>query len=136
MCSRIRRTTAADQPDRRCRHDRAEDPAGQVGQPLGLTYDPENRPEAANLLNIYAALADLPRAEVEARFAGSAFSAFKGELADLAVEKLAPIAAEMRRLMADPADIDRLLRRGAERAEAIASDNLARVYDLVGFLPR
>src|SRR5262245_48244205 len=103
---------------------------------MGLTYDPENRPEASNLLNIYSALSDLPRAEVEARFAGSAFSAFKGELAELAVEKLAPITAEMRRLMDDPAEIERLLRRGAERAEAIASDNLARVYDLVGFLPR
>jgi tryptophanyl-tRNA synthetase len=103
---------------------------------MGLTYDPENRPEASNLLNIYAALADLPRAEVEARFAGSAFSAFKGELAELAVEKLAPITAKMRRLMDDPAEIERLLRRGAARAEAIASDNLARVYDLVGFLPR
>ena len=79
---------------------------------MGLTYDPENRPEASNLLNIYAALADSPRAEVEARFAGSAFSAFKGELADLAVEKLAPITAEMRRLMDDPAEIERLLRRG------------------------
>ena len=103
---------------------------------MGLTYDPETRPEASNLLNIYAALADSPRAEVETRFAGSAFSAFKGELADLAVEKLAPITAEMRRLMDDPAEIERLLRRGAERAEAIASDHLARVYDLVGFLPR
>jgi tryptophanyl-tRNA synthetase len=103
---------------------------------MGLTYDPENRPEASNLLNIYAALADLPRGEVEARFAGSAFSAFKGELAELAVETLAPITAEMRRLVDDPAEIERLLRSGAERAEAIASDNLARVYDLVGFLPR
>jgi tryptophanyl-tRNA synthetase len=103
---------------------------------MGLTYDPENRPEAANLLTIYAALADQPRAEVAARFAASSFSAFKSELADLAVEKLAPITAEMRRLMEDPAEIERLLRRGAERAEAIASENLARVYDLVGFLSR
>jgi tryptophanyl-tRNA synthetase len=103
---------------------------------MGLTYDPENRPEASNLLNIYAALADLPRAQVEARFAGSAFSAFKGELAELAVEQLAPITAEMRRLMDDRGEIERLLRRGAERAEAIAIENLARVYDLVGFLPR
>jgi tryptophanyl-tRNA synthetase len=103
---------------------------------MGLTYDPETRPEASNLLNIYAALGDLPRAEVEARFADSAFSAFKSELADLAVDRLAPITAEMRRLMDDPAEIERLLRRGAERAEAIARDNLARVYDLVGFLPR
>jgi tryptophanyl-tRNA synthetase len=103
---------------------------------MGLSYEPERRPEAANLLNIYAALADLPRGELEARFADSSFSTFKSELADLAVEKLAPITAEMRRLMDDPAEIERILRDGAERAEAIASDNLARIYDIVGFLPR
>jgi tryptophanyl-tRNA synthetase len=103
---------------------------------MGLTYDPENRPEAANLLTIYAALADLPRADVAARFASSSFSAFKGELADLAVEKLAPVTSEMRRLTAAPDQIERILREGAERAEAIATDNLAQVYDLVGLLPR
>jgi tryptophanyl-tRNA synthetase len=103
---------------------------------MGLTYDPENRPEAANLLTIYAALADQPRAEVEARFAETSFSAFKSELADLAVAKLAPVTSEMRRLMAAPDHIDQLLRQGAERAEASAADNLARVYDLVGFLAR
>ena len=54
----------------------------------------------------------------------------------LAVDKLAPITAEMRRLMAAPDHIDQVLREGAERAEAIATDNLARIYDLVGFLPR
>ncbi|MGH6944048.1 MAG: tryptophan--tRNA ligase, partial [Geminicoccaceae bacterium] len=73
---------------------------------------------------------------VEARFAASSFSAFKGELAELAVAKLAPITGEMRRLMADPGEIERILREGAGRAEAIASDHLARIYDLVGFLPR
>ncbi|HEX5794759.1 MAG TPA: tryptophan--tRNA ligase, partial [Geminicoccaceae bacterium] len=83
-----------------------------------------------------AALADAPRAEVEARFATSSFAAFKTELADLAVAKLAPVTAEMRRLMATPDHIDRVLREGAARAEAIATDNLARIYDLVGFLPR
>jgi tryptophanyl-tRNA synthetase len=103
---------------------------------MGLNYDPEERPEASNLLNIYAALADLPRGKLEARFADSSFSTFKSELADLAVEKLAPITAEMRRLMDDPAEIERILRDGAERAEAIARDNLARIYDIVGFLPR
>jgi tryptophanyl-tRNA synthetase len=103
---------------------------------MGVTFDPENRPEAASLLSIYAALADQPRAEVEARFAESAFSAFKGELADLVVAKLAPITAEMRRLMDDPAEIERILRDGAERADAIATDNLARIYDMVGFLAR
>jgi tryptophanyl-tRNA synthetase len=103
---------------------------------MGVTYDPESRPEASNLLSIYAALADLPRAEAEARFAKSTFSAFKSELADLVVAKLAPITAEMRRLMDDPAEIERILRDGAERAEAIASDNLAQIYDIVGFLRR
>jgi tryptophanyl-tRNA synthetase len=103
---------------------------------MGLSYDPENRPEAANLLTIYAALADLPRGEVAARFANTPFSAFKGELAELAVAKLAPVTAEMRRLMDAPDHVDHILREGAERAEAIAADNLAQVYDLVGFLPR
>ncbi len=103
---------------------------------MGLTYDPENRPEAANLLTIYAALADQPQTEIEARFADTSFSAFKSELADLAVAKLAPVTEEMRRLMAAPDHIDQVLRQGAERAEASAADNLARVYDLVGFLAR
>ena len=103
---------------------------------MGLSYDPESRPEAANLLTIYAALADQPRSAVEARFAASSFAAFKAELADLAVAKLAPVTEEMRRLMAAPDHIERVLREGAGRAEAVAADNLARIYDLVGFLPR
>jgi tryptophanyl-tRNA synthetase len=103
---------------------------------MGLAYDPENRSEAANLLTIYAALADRPRAEIEARFGDSSFAAFKGELADLAVATLAPVTAEMRRLMAAPDHIDQVLRAGASRAATIAQDHLARVYDLVGFLPR
>jgi tryptophanyl-tRNA synthetase len=103
---------------------------------MGVTFDPENRPEASGLLSIYAALADQPRSEVEARFVESAFSAFKSELADLLVAKLGPINAEMRRLMAAPDHIEQVLRRGAERADAIAVDNLAQVYDLVGFLRR
>jgi tryptophanyl-tRNA synthetase len=103
---------------------------------MGLSFDPEHRPEAANLLTIYAALADEPRAATEARFADSSFAAFKNELAELAVAKLAPITAEMRRLMADRGEIERVLRQGAERVGAIAADNLAKIYDLVGFLPR
>ena len=103
---------------------------------MGVTYDPQGRPEAANLLSIFAALADQRRSEVEARFAQSAFSAFKSELADLVVAKLAPITAEMRRLMAAPDHIEKVLREGAERADAIATDNLARIYDMVGFLRR
>lgn len=101
---------------------------------LGIWYDPENRPEASNLLTIYAALADRPRAEVEAEFRNSPFAEFKKRLAELAVEKLSAINARMRELMADPGEIDRILRFGAERARAIADPILEEVYDLVGFL--
>ena len=101
---------------------------------LGIGYDPESRPEASNLLTIFAALAERPRAEVETMYAGATFAEFKGHLADLAVEKLAPIAAEMRRLQADPGHLDRILRDGAERAAAIAEKVLAQAYEAVGFL--
>jgi tryptophanyl-tRNA synthetase len=103
---------------------------------MGLSYEPERRPEAANLLNIYAALAEEPREAVIERFAASSFADFKKTLADLAVAKLAPIAGEMRRLLAEPDHIDGILRAGAQRAAAMASDNLAQVYDIVGFLRR
>ncbi len=103
---------------------------------MGLAYDPENRPEAANLLQIYAALAEAPRAKIEAEFADTSFADFKGKLSDLAVAKLGPITAEMRRLMDDRAEIESILRRGAEKAGAIAADNVAKIYDIVGFLPR
>jgi len=92
------------------------------------------RPEAENLLSIYAALTDASLADTIARFAGSEFSRFKETLAEVAVTKLAPIAAERNRILADPGELDALLRRGAERADAIARPNLAVVKDLVGLL--
>ena len=98
------------------------------------SYDPEKRPEASNLLVIYAALEGRPRAEVEAEFAATQFSEFKARLADLAVAKLAPIAGEMRRLQADPGYLDGVLRDGAERAAAMAEEVLGQVHELVGFL--
>ena len=94
----------------------------------------EGRPEAENLINIFAALADEPRTAVVARFAGQPFSAFKNELAELAVAKLTPLAAEMRRLLGDPVEIDRILTNGAERAAALADPVVADVKRLVGFL--
>ena len=103
---------------------------------MGLSYDPENRPEASNLLQIYAALAEEPKAKIEAEFAEASFADFKGKLADLAVSRLDPITAEMRRLMDDRGEIEGILKRGAEKAEAIACDNIAKIYDIVGFLPR
>ena len=94
----------------------------------------EGRPEASNLLGIYAALSDQEKAAVITQFAGRQFSDFKKELVDLAVAVLGPINTEMKRLMGDTAHIDAVLRSGAERADAIARPILAEVYDIVGFL--
>jgi tryptophanyl-tRNA synthetase len=91
------------------------------------------RPEALNLVGIYAALDNRPSAQVLAEFAGQGFGAFKPKLADLAVAKLGPVGAEMRRLMADPAEIDRILAAGAERAREVAAPTLAEVKKIVGF---
>jgi tryptophanyl-tRNA synthetase len=92
------------------------------------------RPEASNLVGIYAALSDVEKSDVLARFAGRQFSEFKKDLTDLAVAVLGPINAEMKRLMDEPAYIDSILKAGAERADAIARPILAEVYDIVGFL--
>jgi len=104
-------------------------------EPLPATLDGlDGRPEAANLVGIYAALADQTPAEVLAHFAGAPFSTFKPALAELAVAVLGPIGAEMKRLAADPGHIDAVLRRGAERAAAIARPHLAEVHDIIGLL--
>ncbi len=92
------------------------------------------RPEAYNLLAIYAALADKPMADVMDEFAGAQFSHFKAVLTDLAVAALGPIGAEMKHLSDDPGAVDAVLHDGAERARAIAEPILAEVYDIVGFL--
>ena len=92
------------------------------------------RPEAFNLLSIYAALSDVTLAEVVNRFANHEFSRFKGELTDLAVAKLGPINAEMKRLLAHSDELDALLRKGAERAQTIAMPILREVEQIVGFL--
>ena len=94
----------------------------------------KHRPEADNLVGIYAALAEIPKAEVLRQHGGAQFSAFKPALADLAVEKLAPIAGEMRRLTADPGYIDKVLIDGAGRAAAIAEKTMNGVKDVLGFV--
>ena len=105
--------------------------------PLPLPASKEelkDRPEAENLLNIYAALAGQDRDAVIAQFAGQQFSGFKTALADLTVSKLGPITAEMRRLLADPAEIDRILKNGADKARAIATPIMDEVKKRVGFI--
>ncbi|MBL70691.1 MAG: tryptophan--tRNA ligase [Rhodobiaceae bacterium] len=92
------------------------------------------RPEAANLLGIYAALAEQEMATAISQFAGQQFSALKEDLAELAIAKIAPIGDEMRRLNDDPGAVDAVLADGAARARAIAEPIMAEVRKLVGFL--
>ena len=82
----------------------------------------------------YAALADKSKAAVLAEFGSGQFSTFKKSLSELAVSRIGPVNAEMSRLLADPAEIDRILAEGARKAQAIAAPIVARVKDIVGFL--
>ncbi|MFL6797164.1 MAG: tryptophan--tRNA ligase [Xanthobacteraceae bacterium] len=96
----------------------------------------ERRPEADNLVGIYAALAGTTKTETLQQFGGAQFSAFKSALVDMMVTQLAPINAEMRRLVADPGYIDSVLAQGAERARVIAAETMRGVKDIVGFVHR
>ena len=92
----------------------------------------KDRPEALNLVTIYSALADLPLKRVCQEFSGKGFAEFKAALSELAVEKLAPITAEMSRLKGDPAYIDGILAAGAERANDLAAPILKEVHRIIG----
>ena len=106
------------------------DPDGLPSEVAGL----EGRPEARNLVNIYAALADSSVEAVLGHAGGKQFSEFKPMLVEIAVEKLAPISTEMAQLMQDPAAIDQVLKDGAGRAREIAAPILTKTYDIVGML--
>ena len=94
----------------------------------------EERPEATNLVAIYAALGREDLRSVLADVAGKSFSDFKAMLTERAVDQLAPIGAEMQRLLDDSAYVDGVLRDGAARARAIADPVVEQVYDIVGML--
>lgn len=94
----------------------------------------EGRPEAANLVGIYAALSGKTDAEVLMDFGGEGFGRFKPALAELVVEKIAPIGAELRRLEADPTYLRSVLVEGAGRARVIADKTIAEVKEIVGFV--
>ena len=103
-------------------------------EPLPETLEGlEGRPEADNLVGIYGALADRTKAEVLAEFGGKGFGAFKPALAEVAVEVLVPIGARMRQLLTDPAELDGILAKGAERARAVADPVIAETKKIVGF---
>ena len=127
--SRINLTDDADTIAQKIRRAKT-DPEPLPSEEAGL----EPRPEADNLVGIFAALADKTKAEVLKEFGGGQFSTFKTALADLAVAKLAPIAAEMKRLTADPSHIDAVLADGSDRAAAIAAETMNAVKDIVGFI--
>ena len=127
--SRINMTDDADTIAQKIRKAKT-DPEALPSEAEGL----KDRPEARNLVNIYAALSEQSIDQVLAQVGGQQFSQFKPLLSDLAVAKLAPISGEMARLMQDPAEIDRILGQGAERARAIAAPILARTYEIVGMI--
>ncbi|MCF1505062.1 tryptophan--tRNA ligase [Afifella sp. H1R] len=127
--SRINMTDDADAISQKVRKART-DPEPLPSELEGL----KDRAGADNLVGIYAALAGTSKEAVLAEYGGQGFAAFKPALADLAVARLAPIADEMRRLLADPAEIDALLARGADRARAIADPIMDEVKDVVGLL--
>jgi tryptophanyl-tRNA synthetase len=125
--SRINLTDDADAISQKVRKARTDpDPLPEKLEAL------EGRAEALNLVGIYAALSGKTSQEVLGEFAGQGFGAFKPKLADLAVSVLGPIGTEMRRLLADPAEIDRILAAGAERAREIATPVMADVRKIVG----
>jgi len=94
----------------------------------------ETRPEAANLLGIYAALTDRTVEQVIPAFAGASFSGFKERLAEIAAAVLGPIAAERARILAEPGYIESILQRGAEAANIIAQPVLRETLDIVGMV--
>lgn len=127
--SRINLTDDADMITKKIRKARTD------AEPLpGKADDLGDRAEARNLVGIYAALAEISRDDVCARYEGQGFADFKRELIDVAVDKLSPITGEMSRLMNDPAEIDRILVAGSERANAIAQPILKDIKEIVGFL--
>ena len=95
--------------------------------------DLAGRPEAQNLIGVYAALSGRTAQDVLSEFAGQGFGKLKPQLADLAVSVMGPIGGEMRRLLADPAEIDRILDAGAARAREVANPTLAEVKRIVGY---
>jgi tryptophanyl-tRNA synthetase len=101
----------------------------------GVQADETNKPGITNLLRIYSALAGETVADLESRYAGAGYGAFKNDLAGVVVDALAPIRERTEKMLADEAALDRLLARGAARAGALARPTMATVSDRVGFLP-
>ncbi len=129
--SRINLTDDADAIAQKIRKAKT-DPEPLPSEQKGL----ETRPEADNLVGIYAALDSVSKDQVLSEFGGAQFSTFKAALVDLAVAKLGPTGTEMKKLVQDPVYIDEILADGSQRAQAIAADTMKAVKDIVGFVRR
>ena len=127
--SRINLSDDADQIAQKIRKAKT-DPDALPSENAGLS----GRPEAENLVGVFAALQGVTKDDVLKQFGGQNFSSFKSALVDLAVAKLGPVGSEMKRLQADHAYIDDVLRKGADRAREIASHNMTAVKDILGFV--
>jgi tryptophanyl-tRNA synthetase len=99
-----------------------------------VRFDEEGKPGVTNLLRIYSALTGLDVADLEQRYAGAGYGAFKKDLAEVVVDSLAPIRERTEKMLADEAELDRLLAVGAARAREVASQTMVQVRDRVGFL--
>ena len=129
--SRINLTDDADTIAQKVRKAKT-DPEALPSEEEGL----KPRPEADNLVGIYAALNNTTKAAVLSEFGGAQFSTFKMALVDLSVAKLGPIGSEMKKLVQDPVYIDSILADGSVRASAIAGETMKAVKDIVGFVRR
>jgi tryptophanyl-tRNA synthetase len=127
--SRINLTDDADTIAQKIRKAKT-DPEPLPSEEKGL----DARPEADNLVGIYAALSGRTKSDVLGEFGGGQFSNFKNALVELSVTKLAPIASEMKRLVADPGHVDRILVDGADRAGVIAAETMKATKDILGFV--
>ena len=99
-----------------------------------IRFDRENKPGVSNLLGIYSAITGESIDSLEARFEGSGYGALKGELVEVVLARIEPIRNRAEELLSDPAELDRLLAKGAEKANEVAEQTLAKVYDRIGFI--
>src|SRR6201989_3201170 len=129
--SRINLTDDADTIAQKIRKAKT-DPEPLPSEEKGL----ETRPEADNLVGIYAALSGRTKAAVLTEFGGGQFSNFKNALVELCVTKLSPIASEMKRLVADPDHVDQVLAEGADRARANAAEAMRATRGIGGFIQK
>jgi tryptophanyl-tRNA synthetase len=100
-----------------------------------IRFDPAHKPGVSNLLSILGALAGRSIEALEADYDGKGYGDLKKDVTQIVVDTATPYRDRTLALLADPAELDRILAEGAERARDVASKTLARVYDRVGFLP-